>query len=423
MRVANRLGHSGSARRRLLHGTAELCAVRPFLLADIGEGIAEVELLKWHVKEGDVVKQFDVLCDVQSDKANVEITSRFDGVVTQLGYKAGDIARVGAPLLFIDLPEDGATAAAAPASRPAAAAAAPPAPPPPVGAPVARAAAAQTQGAARGGKVLTTPAVRHIARNHDLDLSLVPGTGPGGRILKGDVLAYLESGAGNSATTPAQQKPQQQQQATSAAAPAAVAARGTGAFPADRTEPVRGIKRLMVQSMTQSLTIPHFVYADEFEMSTASQVRRQINDTLAKQQQQPTKKLSYMPLVLKAASLALSEFPILNSSLSPDLSQIVYHGSHNIGVAMDTPAGLLVPNIKNVQALSLQEISDELHRLQEAGTAGKLSQEDQQGTTFSLSNIGAIGGTYAVPVIASPQVHSLRWWVGGGRKRWWWCWR
>ena len=115
-----------------------------------------------------------------------------------------------------------------------------------------------------------------------------------------------------------------------------------------------------------------------------------------------------MPLILKAASLALGDFPILNSSVSADETEITYHGSHNIGVAMDTPGGLLVPNIKNVQALTVEQISDELVRLQAAGAAGKLTQEDQAGTTFSLSNIGAIGGTYASPVIAAPQVSRER---------------
>lgn len=384
---------SRQAFARLIHRSAPLDVVKPFLLADIGEGIAEVELVEWFVKEGDPIKQFDRLCEVQSDKANVEISSRFDGVVKQLSHKAGDIARVGDPLLLIEVEgeeeeeENTSTKQAAPAAAPAAPATPPPAPaaaaasiaPP---ASVASASAQQSQTAARSGKVLTTPAVRHIARNHDLDLTLVTPTGPHGRILKGDVLAFIESGG----SAAAQEAP---------AAPAAAAA--------DRVEPIRGIKRMMVQSMKQSLAIPHFVYSDEFEMGAVSAVRKQVNDVLATAPTGP-KKMSYMPLIIKAASLALEDYPILNSSISDDEQEIIYRGSHNIGVAMDTPAGLLVPNIKNVQALSLEEISDELVRLQEAGSIGKLSQEDQSGTTFSLSNIGAIGGTYTSPVIARPQV-------------------
>ena len=366
--------------------------MKPFLLADIGEGIAEVELVEWFVKEGDPIKQFDRICEVQSDKANVEISSRFDGVVKELSHKAGDIARVGDPLLLIEVEgeaeEDDASAnQAAPAAAPAAPATPPPAPVAAAAASpvsVASAAAQQSQTAARNGKVLTTPAVRHIARNNNLDLTLVTPTGPNGRILKGDVLAFIENGG-------------------AAAAQAPVAPATAGATAADRVEPIRGIKRMMVQSMKQSLKIPHFVYSDEFEMGAVSAVRKQVNDVLATAPAGP-KKMSYMPLIIKAASLALEDYPILNSSISDDEQEIIYRGSHNIGVAMDTPTGLLVPNIKNVQALSLEEISDELVRLQEAGSIGKLSQEDQSGTTFSLSNIGAIGGTYTSPVIAQPQV-------------------
>ena len=152
----------------------------------------------------------------------------------------------------------------------------------------------------------------------------------------------------------------------------------------------------MLQSMTQSLTIPHFGYCDEIEMTKAMEFRRQLNSEETK--------VTMMPILLKAASLALKKYPLLNSSLSECQTQLVQHASHNMGFAMDTPRGLLVPVIRDVQNLSILEIASEMERLQQLGQSSKLSGEDLSDCTFSLSNIGSIGGTYASPVIAPPQV-------------------
>lgn len=159
--------------------------------------------------------------------------------------------------------------------------------------------------------------------------------------------------------------------------------------------------------MNASLSIPHFGYCDEIEMTQAMNMRRRLQhaEDAARTAEDPaTTKVTLMPIMLKAASLALREYPILNASLSEDLTEITQHAAHNIGVAMDTSKGLLVPVIKNVQHLSIFEIAQELSRLQQLGSAGKLGGDDLSGATFSLSNIGSIGGTYAAPVIAKPQV-------------------
>ena len=156
----------------------------------------------------------------------------------------------------------------------------------------------------------------------------------------------------------------------------------------------------MVKSMNASLTIPHFGYQDEIELNNLADLRQVLKPI----GEANGVKISYMPLMIKAASLALNEFPILNSSISSDETEIKYHGDHNIGIAMDTPRGLIVPNIKGCQHLSVLEIASELNRLQAQGAESKIPDGDLTGTTFSLSNIGAIGGTYMGPVIAAPQV-------------------
>ena len=351
----------------------------PFLLADIGEGIAEVEIMSWHVKEGDTVAAFDDICSVQSDKASVDITSRYDGVVTKVHYEVGDMASVGTPLIDIEVEGEGEEAgdageskadsepAAASASAAAAAAASSSSP-------------ASKGSAAAAGKALATPAVRRLAKEHDIDISHIEGTGKAGRVLKGDILAFIN---GTQAAAPA---------STPAAAPLPVVTAQS------RREPIRGITRLMVTSMKAALQVPHFGYNDEVDMSQLVQLKPALAELTEE------KRISYMPVMLKAASIALSEFPVLNSSISSDEQEQIFHGEHNIGVAMDTPRGLLVPNIKNCEQRSVLEIAQELGRLQELGRQNKLGEEDLSGGTFTLSNIGAIGGTYASPVLMVPQV-------------------
>ena len=244
-----------------------------------------------------------------------------------------------------------------------------------------------------------------MAKENNIDLSTVGGTGPQGRILKEDILNLL-NGGGNVGV---------QRQAPPAASPTApAAAEGEEVKPAksfkplpvrpsagETREPVRGYSRLMVQSMNESLKIPHFGYSDEISMTNLDELRRELKVV----GEQYGVKMSYMPLMIKAASLALSEFPVINASLSDDESEIIYKGDHNIGVAMDTEKGLVVPNIKGVENLSILEIAGELNRLQADGQGGAgIAGKDLEGTTFTLSNIGAIGGTYMGPVIAKPQV-------------------
>ncbi|RKP25259.1 2-oxoacid dehydrogenases acyltransferase-domain-containing protein, partial [Syncephalis pseudoplumigaleata] len=362
---------------------------KEYLLADIGEGITECEIIQWFVKPGTVISQFDKICEVQSDKATVEITSRYDGTVKKLHYGVGEMAQVGQPLIEIATSEDAATdatAAAATAEEP------PPAP--------ASASAPATTTAAIAAAAteapLATPAVRRVARENNVDLRVVQGTGKGGRILKEDVLRHL-SGAAPPTFTP-----------TSAAAAAAAAA-----IPANTIAPLTPMQRSMYKAMSRSLQIPHFGYSDEIVMTACHALRKQINATLVSSSSSSDNaasiaKISYMPILIKALSTALRDFPILNACIvdgeDASTAKIQYREAHNIGIAMDTPAGLVVPNIKWVQHKSILEIAAELQRLQQAGQKNALQPSDFADGTISFSNIGVIGGTYLSPVLVTSEV-------------------
>lgn len=360
------------------------------MLPDIGEGIAEVEVLQWFVKPGDSVEQFDKLCEVQSDKATVEITSPSQGVISSLEYQVGSIAKTGTALLFFAGEASGDASIAATSSSAPVSAATP--------APAAQASVAKD-------KVLSTPATRALAKRLGIDLSTIVGTGKGGRVTKEDVHASIAGGTLAAAAPAAAPTP-----APAAAAMPTRTPTPTPASPAvarvvpqaeDKLVPIRGIRKAMFAQMTDALKVPHFNYCDEVVMDEVVAVREKLKPLAA---ELGLPKFTLMPLIVKATSLALTHYPELNASITPDGSQLQVKAHHNIGVAMDTPHGLLVPNIKNVGAMNLLQIGEELARLQKAASAGKLSMEDLKGGTFTLSNIGNLGGTYTGPVINLPEV-------------------
>ncbi|EGC38204.1 hypothetical protein DICPUDRAFT_93881 [Dictyostelium purpureum] len=369
-----------------------------FNLADVGEGIAECEVLTWYVKEGDSIKEFDKLCEVQSDKATVEITSRYDGKVTKLFHKIGGMAKVGLPLVEIT-PEGGASApspAAAPSSPSTTAA--------PSSTPSSSSSSKTishheneiTNKHGQKIKVLATPSVRHLAKANSIDLNKVQGTGKEGRVLKENILDFIN---GTNISQPLHQaKPAAPVAAPTT--PAAVTPTLTLSSERESRVPISGIKKVMVKSMNAATAVPHFGFSEEYIMDKLTELRNQMKPMAEAR----GIKLSYMPFLIKATSLALLKYPVLNSSVSPDESQLIYKNYHNIGVAMDTPQGLLVPNIKNVESKSIFEIAQELNRLQKSGIAGQLTPSDMSGGTFSLSNIGTIGGTYCSPVLLLPEV-------------------
>lgn len=245
---------------------------------------------------------------------------------------------------------------------------------------------------------LATPAVRRMTREHDVVITEISGTGKDGRVLKEDVTRFVEARKSGELVS-------QLSSQSSPLRPLQTQAISSGA---ETKVPLTNIQSQMLKAMTKSLTIPHFLYSDEINFDPLIQLRSTINKSL--DANSPVPRVSFMPFVIKAVSIALDQYPLLNSRLEFDAdskASLIMRPQHNIGVAMDTPVGLVVPNIKNVKNLSILDIAAELRRLQELGGEGKLTPADVSGGTITVSNIGNIGGTVVAPVIVTGEVAIL----------------
>ena len=376
-----------------------------FILPDIGEGIVECELVKWLIAEGDFISEDQLVAEVMTDKAVVEIPAKYFGQVTKLYYQQGDIAKVHQPLYSmtisdaVDMGEQIATRdvdtevsglktmhQAESATQVAVATTSTPLTRP------------GDVSSVRKGKALASPAVRRRARELGLDISLVAGSGKKGRVLKDDLHAYQHQLASKAAPTVSASTSREQN--TSATHPSESTTPAPLRSGGKRTEPIRGIKAAMAKQMSESVyTIPHFTVSDEIVMDNLIATRAQLKPEFEKN----GVKLSFMAFFIKAMSLALKQFPIVNSQVNDDCSELTYFDDHNIGMAVDSKIGLLVPNIKQVQHLSLLEVAKAASQLIDLGREGRLTSSQLKGGTISISNIGAIGGTVAVPVINKPE--------------------
>ena len=229
--------------------------------------------------------------------------------------------------------------------------------------------------------------MRRRARELDIDISQVKGSGAKGRVLKQDVEAFAQ-GTENAAASAT---------VNATAQPTATSSQAVGG---KRVEAIRGVKAAMAKQMMRSVsTIPHFTYADEFDLTAVMALQKQLKERYADQ----GVRITMMPFFIKALSLALKEFPVMNAQVNDDCTEITYFDDHNIGMAVDTKIGLLVPNIKQVQNKSIIDIANEVTRLTQAAREGRVAQEDMKGGTISISNIGVIGGTVATPIINKPE--------------------
>ncbi len=388
-------------------------ALKEFKLPDIGEGIAEGEIVSWKVKAGQAVKEEDEFVEVMTDKATVTITVPFTGVIAELRCKEGDVVPVGSVIAVIDAGAAGgaaatpapakAPAAAAPAPAPAAPAAKPvvipPAAPAPAPAPVAAAApAAKAFVPSSPGKVLAAPATRRRARELGIDLAAVAPSGPRGRVTNDD-LAAAAAGPGAARTA--------------GAAPAAAGSAPRFApiaippAPAGRNEervPFRGLRRKIAEAMTRSkYTATHFTYVDDIDVTELAQIRAEAKKAFADQGVNVT----YLPFIMKAIVQAMRAFPAMNSSLDEVTQELVIKKYYNFGIATDTDNGLIVPVVKDVDRKSVGELAKDIQDLAARTREGKVTVDDLTGGTFTITNAGNIGGLFATPVINFPEVAIL----------------
>lgn len=359
-------------------------SIEEFLLPDIGEGIVECELVEWLVNEGDWVEEDQPIADVMTDKALVQIPAIKAGKIAKLHYRKGQLAKVHAPLFAIEV-EQMASAPATTINTDTVANAAP-------------AAQAVSAEPARQGKALASPAVRRMARSLDIDLSQVPGTGKHGRVYKEDITRFQQGASNVSAPSVAQVKEASVQatQTSQTQVPTSTVTQR-----ADTVEPIRGVKAVMARMMVESVSsIPHFTYCEEFDLTDLVALRESMKVKYSSDEV----KLTMMPFFMKSMSLALSQFPVMNSQVNADCTELTYKARHNIGMAVDSKVGLLVPNIKDVQDKSILEVAAEITRLTQAARSGRVAPTDLKDGTISISNIGALGGTVATPIINKPEV-------------------
>ncbi|KAL4989103.1 2-oxoacid dehydrogenases acyltransferase-domain-containing protein [Aspergillus falconensis] len=383
------IGHA----TRSFHAALALGGIRSQVLKDVGEGITEVQIIQWYVEEGARIEEWKPLCQYQSDKAVDDITSRYEGVVKKLHFQADDTVPTGRALCDIEVddaqyPEDHPpTESDAETSPPARTTIdSQPVPSPTVPLPAAPDAEVPSNGMKARYATLATPAVRGLLKQLNVNIEDVTGTGKDGRVLKEDIHRFVAMREAPSITpSPSQQ--------------------------ADAAVNLTPIQTQMFKTMTRSLTIPHFGYADELNTNSITALRKKI----ATDKNDP-RKITFLSFVVKAVSLALNDYPILNAKLdtsNSDKPQLIMRPRHNIGIAMDTPQGLIVPNIKDVGSRSILDVAQEISRLSALGQEGKLTPADLSGGTITVSNIGNIGGTYVSPVIVTNELAIL----GIGRAR------
>ncbi|SFE58367.1 pyruvate dehydrogenase E2 component (dihydrolipoamide acetyltransferase) [Paenibacillus algorifonticola] len=372
---------------------------------ELGEGLHEGEIIKVHIKAGDKVTDDDIIMEVQNDKAIVEVPCPVNGTVLEVLVKDGQVCHVGEVVALIDaegeVPEQAAPAAEEPKKEEAASA---PAPEAAKDAPAVE--AAKEAPKATNASVLATPSVRKFAREQNVDLTQVSGTGKNGRITREDVTGFDASAPAASvqAAAPAEQQDNTAVDAKGAGeAKTAPVASGTAYRPEERV-PFKGIRKIIANAMSKSVyTAPHVTIMDEVDVTELVALRAKYKPYAEKK----GAKLTYLPFIVKALVAAAREFPIMNATLDEANQEIVLRKYYNIGIATDTDNGLIVPVIEDADRKNIWKVADSIRDLAVRGREGKLSANELKGSTITISNIGSAGGMFFTPVINFPEVAIL----------------
>ena len=348
-----------------------------FKLPDLGEGTVESEIGEWFVKVGDQVTEETVVGTMMTDKAAVELSSPVTGTVVKLAGEPGDIVAVGAPLVVFETDAVPVEEAAAPETE----AAAPPAPEESVSAATETAeiapAAVESADTAEHKRVITSPAIRRRAKETGIDLSLVAGTGPGGRILRKDFDLYLKARATGTSYV-------------------AVTA------PSKKVEEVKiiGVRRMIAERMSAAKReIPHFAYVEEIDITELESLRRHLNE-----KSDGANRLTLLPFLGVALVKALREFPQCNVTHDKDRNLLLRHEAVHLGVATQTPDGLKVPVVRHAETLSLEQLAAQIRQMSIAARDGTAKKNDLKGSTITITSLGKLGGIASTPVINSPEV-------------------
>ena len=367
-----------------------------FKMPDLGEGTVEAEVVAWHVKVGDVVAEDQVIAEVMTEKAAVEVPSPVSGRIVVLNGNPGDMVPVGAELIVFETsggaeaadeapaaaaPVPAASAAPAPVAAPAPAAKTAPAAA--VTAPVAAAIAEAADEPVPSGRVKASPATRRRAREAGLDLARVHGSGPGGRITRQDFDAALSGGG-------------------AARVQSAVSAAGLAA-PRTGTEEIKviGVRRVIANRMTEAKrNIPHFAYVEEVDVTELESLRQHLNS----RQPKGSPSLTFLPFIGAALTRVLVDFPQCNAVYDAERNVIVRHHGIHLGVATQTPDGLKVPVVRHAESRSLWDLAAEIRRVSEAARTAKAKKEELAGSTITITSLGKLGGIVSTPIINAPEM-------------------
>jgi pyruvate/2-oxoglutarate dehydrogenase complex dihydrolipoamide acyltransferase (E2) component len=363
-----------------------------FKLPDLGEGVTEAEVDRWLVKEGDTIAEDDPLVELITDKATAEVPSPFAGVVSKIHVEAGSVVPVGTVLVTIDSDSEAPSPAgsspqertpnvsdsSSPVLAPSDSASSHSFPLGEAQSAAAREDSPSSQGR-EGNGVKAMPPVRRLARELEVDLASVVGSGPDGSILRSDVIGAAAGKARGAAAAP------------------------SGDLAGGRREALRGVRRVIAERMSQAhRVVPPVTHVEECDVTELEATRNLANDRAPDQP-----RLTFLPFIVKAVVQGLKDHPALNATLDEDAAEIVYHDHYDIGVAVDTPSGLVVPVIHDADKKRLREIATEIDRLAQGARAGTLGMSELRGGTFTVTSPGPFGGLMATPIVFHPQAAIL----------------